>query len=761
VHCQPILGSRQAGMKIEKIKVQARRHEQKEEWADALSLYLKALERSGEQDEPDIALHNRIGDLQVRIGDLEGAVESYEQAIDLYLEADLANNALAVCRKLERSAPGRTAILLRMGQIRVRQGFLVDARQDFLDYAAAQTAQGDEEEALRALEEFAQLVPSDVEIRVFLAQRLAQEERQDEAERHLRAAYRQLQRQGNQEGAAGLQEVAEGVLPGVTLDSAADQRTTSGPTAETDPIEGGPPGVDEPDGEDLTGFEATSFAGWELDDPAIEESDAEEDPVEGPADLHLEELPSLDAPLDLEAPLGPDEATDPELQAESDPLEGTVFDLELEPEPDEESLEDPEPVQVEDSLPMLGDEDWEEGAEELEGEVDDDFDDAFEDPTPLPTLDDSPSEDSVSLPEVDPFEFADPWGEVEEPAVEPDDTLAPVSPPTDEDIPLRDRLNELRAKVMRDPQDATGWRGLATVLLEAEMEDEARVALKKSHQAYAEAGDPERAMRVVRELIFLDPDEVAHHQRLVEYAHRTGDRALMVPAFLELADVLERTGAAQKAEAVLGQVLALDPRNPRAQKGLIRLTRGEEEVPAPEVEDDKPRGEFVDLGGMVLDEATPSTYRWKVADADPSGDEDADFARMLAQFRERVARDLPSDDATPRYDLGAAFKEMGLLDEAITEFQKAIRARPGHLASYEMMGQCFLEKGQPEMAVRSLTRALDADYQVEDELLGIYYYLAQAHEAVRNPESAREFYERVFSLDINFMDVTERLRALR
>jgi tetratricopeptide (TPR) repeat protein len=754
-------------MKIEKIKEQARRHEQQEEWADALSLYSKALERSEEQDEPDIALHNRIGDLQVRIGDLEGAVESYEQAIDLYLEADLANNALAVCRKLERSAPGRTAILLRMGQIRVRQGFLVDARQDFLDYAAAQTAQGDEEEALRALEEFAQLVPTDVEIRVFLAQRLAQQERQDEAERHLRAAFRQLQRQGNREGAAGLQEVAEGVLPGVTLDSAADPPTAAGPTAEPDLTEGDPSGVDEPaQEEDLAGFEATSFAGWELDDPAIEERESDEAEADGSADLHLEELPSLDAPLDLEPPLGPDEVTDLEQEDPSDPLEGTVFDLDFESEPDEESAEDPEPVQAADPLPMLGDEDWDEvAAEEPDDEFDDgfdeEFDDEFEDSTPLPTLDDPTFEDPVPLPEVDRFEFADPAEAVEQPVAEPTEPPAPVSLPTDGAVSLRDRLNELRAKVMEDPDDATGWRGLATVLLEAEMEDEARVALKKSHQAYAEAGDPERAMRVVRELIFLDPDDVAHHQRLVEYAHRTGDRALMVPAYLELADVLERTGASQKAEAVLGQVLALDPRNPRAQKGLIRLTRGADEAPAAQVEDDEPRGEFVDLGGMVLDEATPSTYRWKMADADPSGDEDADFARMLAQFRERVARDLPSDDATPRYDLGAAFKEMGLLDEAITEFQKAIRARPGHLASYEMMGQAFLEKGQPEMAVRSLTRALEADYQVEDELLGIYYYLAQAHEAVGNPESAREFYERVFSLDINFMDVTERLRALR
>ena len=45
--------------------------------------------------------------------------------------------------------------------------------------------------------------------------------------------------------------------------------------------------------------------------------------------------------------------------------------------------------------------------------------------------------------------------------------------------------------------------------------------------------------------------------------------------------------------------------------------------------------------------------------------------------------------------------------------------------------------------------------------MGIYYHLARAYEALGNKEGAVEYYDRVFSLDINFADVTERLRALR
>ena len=45
--------------------------------------------------------------------------------------------------------------------------------------------------------------------------------------------------------------------------------------------------------------------------------------------------------------------------------------------------------------------------------------------------------------------------------------------------------------------------------------------------------------------------------------------------------------------------------------------------------------------------------------------------------------------------------------------------------------------------------------------MGIYYYLGLAHETMGDKDAALDFYDRLFALDINFADVTERLRALR
>ncbi|MGD8873502.1 MAG: tetratricopeptide repeat protein, partial [Gemmatimonadota bacterium] len=191
----------------------------------------------------------------------------------------------------------------------------------------------------------------------------------------------------------------------------------------------------------------------------------------------------------------------------------------------------------------------------------------------------------------------------------------------------------------------------------------------------------------------------------------------------------------------------------------------EPEAPTPPAEQpaSSSDGDYVDLGAMILGGGAggEKSTRFQVAYQEPSGDEEADFAKMLSQFKEKVSENLDSGDVRAHYDLGTAYKEMGLLEEAISSFQQALRASADHLPTYEQMGQTFLEMGQPEAAVRTLERSLKSKSSVEDDFVGIYYYLARAFEALDNKPSALEYYDRVFALDINFADVTERLRALR
>jgi tetratricopeptide (TPR) repeat protein len=292
---------------------------------------------------------------------------------------------------------------------------------------------------------------------------------------------------------------------------------------------------------------------------------------------------------------------------------------------------------------------------------------------------------------------------------------------------------------------------------EVEVEDAAFSALPGSHEDAADQGDMELAIQRVRIVIEEEPENVPLHQRLVEYAFRTNDQDVLISAYLQLAGCLARTDAPLKAKAVYQQVLALSPDHEGATSGIQGLDAISGGPPA-EVASSE---EYVDLGSMILGDDAEDTTRWTVAAEAPSGDDEADFAKMLGQFKDKVSEHVAADDVSAHHDLGTAYMEMGLFEEAIGEYQMALRASPTHLPTHEVMGRCWMEMEKPDMAVRALNRALNVPFEVEDELIGIYYLMGRAQEDQGNNEEALEFYEKVFSLDINFEDVTERLRALR
>jgi len=239
-----------------------------------------------------------------------------------------------------------------------------------------------------------------------------------------------------------------------------------------------------------------------------------------------------------------------------------------------------------------------------------------------------------------------------------------------------------------------------------------------------------------------------------------------------------------KARAVYKRVGEHDPSNERAQAALAMLApaatpapvphaapkkkaRADEERTAPRDAKLKVRdeavdgGDFVDLGAMILDDARPERdTRMKIADEEPTGDEERDFQEMLARFKQGIDENIDEGDFQSHYDLGVAFKEMGLLDEAIAELQKALQAPEGKLRSSEALGVCFIEKGAYTVAESILRRALELPASSDQDRLGVLYWLARALEELGKRAEARELYGRVFAVDIRFRDVGERSKAL-
>jgi pilus assembly protein FimV len=140
------------------------------------------------------------------------------------------------------------------------------------------------------------------------------------------------------------------------------------------------------------------------------------------------------------------------------------------------------------------------------------------------------------------------------------------------------------------------------------------------------------------------------------------------------------------------------------------------------------------------------------------------FDEFRAELGEMGAED---EDLETHYNLGIAFREMGLVEEAISEFQKVAKAsergRPFRYAMqcYTLLGLAFIERGQPSIAAMWYERALNLpDIEPESEL-ALRYDLGMAQEMAGEAAAALKSFTKVYAVNIDYRDVGERIASLQ
>jgi tetratricopeptide (TPR) repeat protein len=143
------------------------------------------------------------------------------------------------------------------------------------------------------------------------------------------------------------------------------------------------------------------------------------------------------------------------------------------------------------------------------------------------------------------------------------------------------------------------------------------------------------------------------------------------------------------------------------------------------------------------------------------------FGDLLQDFeRDLATPEDDNNDPETHFNLGIAFREMGLLDEAIGELQKVCRLAGRGLSpartqqAYIWLATCFVEKSVPEASFKWFLRAIEAAPD-EESRTAVNYELASAYAAAGMKREALDRYMEVYGTNIDYRDVASRIRELR
>jgi tetratricopeptide (TPR) repeat protein len=136
------------------------------------------------------------------------------------------------------------------------------------------------------------------------------------------------------------------------------------------------------------------------------------------------------------------------------------------------------------------------------------------------------------------------------------------------------------------------------------------------------------------------------------------------------------------------------------------------------------------------------------------------FESIFSDFKKGVTATLEEGDYDTRYDLGIAYREMGLFDDAIGEFRVCLDSPTRRFDSLYLMGLCARDLLRWDDAVNHLQQALALPEIPEERLAGVYFDLSIAEEGSGDPTRALASVQRVIELEPDFPGAADRLAAL-
>lgn len=325
---------------------------------------------------------------------------------------------------------------------------------------------------------------------------------------------------------------------------------------------------------------------------------------------------------------------------------------------------------------------------------------------------------------------------------------------------LEKALMELQDIIYKiDPDHEEAHIKLKTIYKTMGKQDKALEECLTLLRIYKLSGESEKIETVINEAIDINPDDTRvreYRARLIRFSKADIDE------MLEEAKFYAQQGMTEEALEVYERVLQIEPNNEAALHQTEILKKAGAVVQIPEVEIIQPREEsstsFFDLEEALKQEVIEKPREESGHIEVPTA---KSFEEIFQEFQEGVKAQLGAEDYETHYNLGIAYKEMELFQEAIGEFKFCLQETPRFLDASYMIAICHKELGEYNQAIEILETAIESSQYNDQRHLIIKYELGGLLEVIGKKEDALRLYSQIHATDATYRDVSEKVLNLQ
>jgi len=270
------------------------------------------------------------------------------------------------------------------------------------------------------------------------------------------------------------------------------------------------------------------------------------------------------------------------------------------------------------------------------------------------------------------------------------------------------------------------------------------------------------AAKAEAELLFIEPEadlapEPDTDEQAVEAPAVDSDLTPEIEETLDEADFFASQGMMDEAVELVQEAILIYPGN-RALRAKMLEYEAAADVAEAQAEADADAKKNEDDSFDIAEQLADNTG---ASGPGAAADEMVDVESVFAQFKKGVSEQIDIDDSETHFDLGIAYKEMGLTNDAMQEFEIAARGEKRACAALTMIGTCALEQGDLERAVAQFHRALATSHKSPGEELALQYEIGNAYEMLGQIDRAIKAFELAAMRDRSFRSVGQRLDQLK